>query len=252
MFNTIWTKGDSDFFSNLLALSFTAELCYDKKADMEKLKDRFESVTGGSYDAFMDMSLYHNRFDNEAEFEGGYNYGNRFFGQVLFWQDILGGLYDNQLYKRPMSEHYKSAAKKMKSYTGGVWNYLYRHAENVFNYLALKTEIAENIAPAYKRGDKEMLKKIATSLLPELIKITRITHESHREVWFKDNKAMNFAGIDIRYAGVAARCESAILLINAYLDGKISEIEELREERLDAGISGFRNYNVIATPVRRL
>jgi hypothetical protein len=71
-------------------------------------------------------------------------------------------------------------------------------------------------------------------------------------VWFKDNKAMNFAGIDIRYAGVAARCESAIMLINAYLDGKISEIEELREERLDAGIHGFMNYNAIATPVRRL
>ena len=252
MFNTVWTKGDSDFFSNLLALSFTAELCYDKDADTEKLKERFEAVTGGSYDAFMDMSLYHNYFDNEEEFEGGYNYGKRFLGQALFWQDILCGLYDTHLYKRPMSEHYKAAAKKMKSYTGGVWNYLYRHAENVFNYLALKTEIAENIAPAYKRGDKEMLKKIASKLLPELIKLTRLTHESHREVWFKDNKAMNFAGIDIRYAGVAARCESTIMLINAYLDGKISEIEELREERLDAGIHGFMNYNAIATITRRL
>ncbi len=253
MMTTIWSKGDSDWFSNLLPLSFTMELCYDKNADREKLKSRFEAVTGANFDAFWDMSLYHNYFDNPEEFEGGYNYGNRFFGQSLFWQDILLGQFDSQLYRRPMSAHYRDAFEKMcKRDVEGKWGYLYDHAINVFEYLALKTEIAENIAPAYKNGDKEMLAKIAGNLLPRFYEAAKRTHESHREVWFRDNKAMNWAQIDIRYAGVRARAKTAIMLINAYLDGEISEIEELAEERLNRGYHGFLNYNRFATPTQQL
>ncbi len=253
MMTTIWSKGDSDWFSNLLALSFTMELCYDKTPSKQKIKERFEATTGANYDFFMDMSLYHNYFDNPEEFEGGYKYHERFFGQVLFWQDILLGQYDNALYKRPMSAHYKAVFERMCKYPcEGRWAYLYDHAINVMEYLALKTEIAENIAPAYKNGDKEMLAKIAGSLLPRFYEAAKRTHESHREVWFRDNKAMNWAQIDIRYAGVRARAKSAIMLLNAYLDGEIEEIEELAEERLPRGFSGFMNYNRFATVTQHL
>ncbi len=253
MMTTIWSKGDSDWFSNLLPLSFTAELCYDKNADREKLKRRFEATTGASFDFFWDMSLYHNYFDNPEEFEGGYRYSSRFFGQVLFWQDILLGQFDAKLYNRPMSVHYKAVYERLCKFDiDGKWDYLYDHALNVFEYLALKTEIAENIAPAYKRGDKEMLAKIAGDLLPRFYEAAKRTHESHREVWFRDNKAMNWAQIDIRYAGVRARAKTAIMLINAYLDGEINEIEELAEERLPRGFSGFFNYNRFASITQRL
>ncbi len=253
MMTTIWTKGDSDWFSNLLALSFTAELCYDKAPSKEKIKARFEATTGGNYDFFMDMSLYHNYFDDPEEFEGGYKYHDRFFGQVLFWQDILLGQFDANLYARPMSEHYRAAYEKMIKYPiEGRWDYLYDHAINIFEYLALKTKIAENIAPAYKNGDREMLLEIAGNLLPRFYEAAKRTHESHREVWFRDNKAMNWAQIDIRYAGVRARAKTAIMLLNAYLDGEIDEIEELAEERLKRGFSGFMNYNRIATLTQKL
>lgn len=252
MMTTIWSKGDSNWFSNLLVLSFTAELCYDRDADMKKLRERFEAVTDADFDAFWDMSLYHNRLDNLSEFEGKQNYGNRFFGQSLFWQDILGGLFDARLYERPMSAHYKAAAEKYSGYKSEKWGYLYSHVKDTLDYLAVKTEIAENIAPAYKRGDREMLSKIADELLPKLIEVTKRTHKSHRTVWFKDNKSSNFAALDIRYAGVAARAETAIMLIKSYLSGEIDVIEELAEVRLNKGISGFMNYHRISTPTQLL
>ena len=76
---------------------------------MEKLKRRFEAVTGGSFEAFFDMALYHNDFKNPEEFEGRYGHHKRFFGKPLFWQEMLAGLYDYDLYNRPMSAYYKEA-----------------------------------------------------------------------------------------------------------------------------------------------
>ena len=252
MMTTIWSKGDSDWFSNLLVLSFTAEFCYDKDVNMQKLRERFEFVTGGDFDAFWDMSLYHNRFDNVEEFEGRSKYGNRFFGQALFWQDILSGMYDEHLYKRPMSSHYKAAAEKYTKYKSDRWDYLYSHVKNTLDYLAVKTEIAENIAPAYKNGDRAMLTKIADELLPKLIELTKRTHAGHRVVWMRDNKSFNFACEDVRYAGVVARAETAMILIKSYLSGEIDEIEELAEERLHKSLSGFMNYQRVSLPTQIL
>ena len=247
---TIWSKGDSDWYSNLLPLSFTAELCYDKDADMEKLRKRFEATTGGSFDAFWDMSLYHNYFDDQSEYEGGHNYHNRFYGQILYWQDILSGLYDNTLFGRPMSQHYKKSLEKYSKYSGGKWDYLYSHVRLTLEYLAIKTEIAEKLHPAYQSGDKETLKYISNTLLPAFIDVAERAHMSHRAVWFRDNKSSNFAAIDIKYGGVKERAKTAIMLLNAYLNGEIDVIEELEEVRLHKGFSGFMTYRRFATPTQ--
>ena len=58
---------------------------------------------------------------------------------------------------------------------------------------------------------------------------------------------MGWQNLDIRYAGVVARCDTAIEQITDYLDGKISKIEELEEERLNKWLSGFVQYSDIAT-----
>ena len=43
---------------------------------------------------------------------------------------------------------------------------------------------------------------------------------------------MGWSNLDVRYGGVAARCDTAVYLINHYLDGKDVVIEELEQERL--------------------
>ncbi len=243
---TIWSNdnAESDLFADLFGLSFTAELAYDKDADKEKQKARFEACTGADYDAFYTMSLYHNKFEGE-EYP---KYSARFLGKPLFWQDIMEGLYDTHLFERPMSGHYKACAEKMSKHVGGKWNYLTEYAYRVFDYLATKTEIAENLVPAYKRSDKEMLRKISCELLPLLKEKTNAVHEIHKAAWFKNNKIIGWQNLDIRYAGVAARCDTAKYLIDLYLDGVCDSIEELEVERLRKGLSGFVHYSGIATP----
>ena len=243
---TIWNKGECDIFCNLLALSVSAELCYDKKPSMEKLKRRFEATTGGIFDAFWDMSLYHNDFSNPEEYQGHFGHHKRFFGKVIFWQDVLMGLYDYDIYNKPMSDHYYKASSKYKSYCGGRWEYMYRYVELTLALLAVKSEIAEKIRPAYISGDKETLTHIKDVLLPKLYELTEKTYQANKSAWMRDFKTISIKILNSRYGFMKERIVTAIELLGMYLDGEIDRIEELDEKRLKSRFFGFDGYNKIA------
>ena len=244
---TVWCNDNAecDTYANLFGLSYFAEICYDKDADKAKLKSRFEASTGGDYELFYKMSYYHNDFENGDDYP---SYSNRFFGKPLFWQDILGGLYDKRLFDKPMSKHYEMAREVYRDKESDErFGYLYEYAYRTFDYLATKTYIAERLEPAYKSGDKDMLRELKDKYLPALKEKCAALHACHKAAWFRNNKVIGWQNLDIRYAGVGARCDTAIMLIGDYLDGKIDKIEELDQERLYKGLSGFIHYSGIAT-----
>lgn len=244
---TVWRddNAECDIFANLYGLSFFAEMCYNPGATEEQLKSRFEATTGGSYELFYKMSYYHNDFENTLDYK---SLGEHFFGKPLFWQDVLEGLYDSHLFKKKMSGHYAETAKLYQNKEkDGAWGYLYEHAYRALDYLATKTYIAENLVPAYKAGDTAALKALAETYLPLLKEKTERVRLSHRAAWLKNNKPFGWQNLDVRYGGVIARCDTAILLITAYLNGEIDRIEELDEPRLHKGLSGFVHYSNIAT-----
>lgn len=245
MMTTIWCNDNAecDLFANLFGLSFTAEMCYNENPSDEDYRNRFEFCTGGGYDAFYNMSQYHNVFNDDTEYE---NFNDRFYGKPLFWQDILEGLYDTHLYEKPMSAHYKAQAEKMATYNG-KWNYLYEFAKLTFEYLAVKCEVSEKIAPSYKKGDKETLSYISNTLIPKLLDAVSAVHKAHKETWFKNNRVHGWSNLDIRYGGVFARCETAKMLIDSYLAGEIDIIEELETQRLHKPLNGFAIYNSMVT-----
>ena len=176
------------------------------------------------------------------------SFSSRFLGKPLFWQDIMEGLYDTHLFKKPMSGHYEKCAKLFVSYQQVDWWHLYDFAYKVFDYLAIKTKIAENLVPAYKEKNTEMLAEISRVLLPALKEKAIAVHQAHKRNWFKSYKAFGWSNLDVRYAGVAARCETAQLLIEEYLSGKTDKIESLEEERLYKGLNGFVHYSSISSP----
>ena len=241
---TVWLNDNAecDLFANLFGISYFAELCYDKDASEEKRRARFEACTGGLYDAFYAMSYYHNRFGEGIEYKP---YSGRFFGKPLFWQDILDGIYDARLQKNPMSDHYAAAAEQMKQYSGGPWDYLYDFAYRVFDYMALKTRIAETLVPAYKAGDREAMREISEVLLPSLKEKIIAIHAAHRRMWMDHCKAFGWRGLDERYGGVPNRCDTAKMLIDSWLAGETDRIEELEEPRLASGLGGFTRYTSI-------
>lgn len=251
MMTTLWLddNAECDIFANLFGLSFVMELCYSKNEPAkETLKERFETCTGGNYDAFYLMSKYHNKFSEGQTFN---HFHERFMGKCLFWQDILQGTYDANLFSQPMSDHYEKCAKEMSTYTG-KWDYLYDFGVKVFNFLAIKCRIAQKLYPAYQAKDKETLKDISENLLPKLKDATVTLHQTHRDMWFNSYKTIGWSGLDLRYGGMINRCDTAKLILDNYLSGKTDFIEELEEKRFHKDVTGFSKYHYITYPVSNI
>ena len=62
-----------------------------------------------------------------------------------------------------------------------------------------------------------------------------------------NNNIIGWQNLDTRYGGMASRCDSAVMLLTAYLNGEIDKIEEIEEPRLWKGLSGFIHYSSINT-----
>lgn len=234
MMMTSWSS--CNLYANLLGLSMGAELCYQADAPEAHRKERFEACTGGSYDAFMRMSNYHNKFTENDVYP---DFNQRFLGRAIFWQDILEGLYEEYLIGRPMSGFYRENAEAMKQYHGGKFDSLYRLTEKVFEHLAAKSEVAETLVKAYKAGDKATLTHISNDLLPLMKEQLEQIRVMHREQLRKLCKTITFGEQDFRYGGLAARCETSKLLIDEYLNGVTTRIDELEEPHISKSLSAF-------------
>jgi hypothetical protein len=136
----------------------------------------------------------------------------------------------------------------MKGYKNKKWQYLYDFAYRVFDFLSLKALIAEQLVPAYQNGDRDALAHIAHTLLPNLKKKTAAVHKAHKAVWMSKRNMLGWSNLDIRYGGMAARCDTATQLIHAYLEGKISAIESLEEQRLHKPLTAFPAFSKISSP----
>lgn len=245
---TMWGAHDGTFEATYLGLQLFAEHMYHATVSTEHLKKRFEFCTGAKFDAYMDMSQYHNIFEEGKE----YFWNDRFVGKQLLWQDVLEGLSDDMLFHQPMSAHYEKYAEKFRVYAADQtdkFHDLYQFALDTFECLAIKCFIAERLKPAYDAGDKDFLRKAADEHFPLLIEKLDKMHAQNRKMYLKEKKAFSWAGHDLRYGTVKARSETAILRIRAYLDGEITEMEDLAAERLPIRGSAFRKYIDMAMPI---
>ncbi len=238
---TVWSDDNAEcnLFSALLPLSHFAERVYGTESD-EELKARFKFVTGAEYDEFFTLSLYHSKFERE-EYP---DYTERFVGKAFFWQDIMEGFFDDKLFKDPMSAHYRECAERMRSFArrADKWKALYEYAALVFEYLWTKTQIAERLVPSYKAGDKKALSEIKDTLLPLLLERTKAVHRAHRTWWMSYNKPFSWGVLDVRYGGMAARCECAMEQIGEYLSGAVKTLPELEEPRLPRNNTSINRF----------
>lgn len=226
VFATLWGDDgcETNYFLSLLGLQMYAEYAYSQDEPAgEQIKKRFEFVTGADYNAFMDFSKFHYIKPNTEP-----------MGKKYLHQDILMGLADYELYEEPASGHYYKMAGVYKEYTAkaGKWSEYYKYAYRLFDTVALKCDIAENLRKAYHEGNKEYLEKCANELLPVLSGKVKDLRETHRAQWHGTFKPFGWEVIDIRYSGIIGRIDSAVYRIREYLSGNIGKLEELEEARL--------------------
>lgn len=230
---TVWSYGTTIYQNALLELCRYAEYTYGD--DDKNLKERFEFVTKGDYDAFLKMSNFHAMYDSGKDYDA-LPYDFRFEGNKIYNQDTMLGVLDETLIKEPRSIFYA----KMADYYRGVvetneapeWDFLYRYTLAIFEYMAAKSEIGETVTVAYKRGDRVQLVRIAEVLAPTLYEKAeeiRKYHFVHKERYLRP-----FAWqTQIRSYG--AKKEDALFCqqrVRDYLSGKLDSLPELEEVRL--------------------
>ena len=251
---TAWgdNGAETNIFSGLLGLQLYAEHGYSYELDMEKLKKRFKFCTNGDYDSFIDIS-------NMDKLPGKDDDPDNIFNpsKYMLWQDILMGLFDKDLEGTDIYNHYSKLEENMKRHASlnKEWRDIFYVQQKLCAVLKSKGDIGNRIKKYYDKKDITSLDDIANKELPELYKRVNDLKAAHRDQWLKTYKPFGWEVLDIRYGGVLARIETAILRINDYVEGKIDRIEELEEERLyfdgmkekDLDLPVCTQYNRIAT-----
>ena len=243
---TVWCNDNAECetFTNLLSLSYFAELCYNRDEDADLFKRRFEAVTGGDFELFSKLSYYHCDYENDPVIT---HRDKRFLGKSLFWQDPIQGIYELELSKQPRSGHYAFAAEQYSGEHSGKWSYIYDFAYTVMSYLEKKTYIAENLRELYLADDKDALRHMAREEIPELQRRLKRLHSEHKRIWHKNNKSFGWQNMDTRYAGLYARCDTLIEYLEAYLSGELDSIPELAEKRLPLSYHAYITYQRATT-----
>lgn len=231
---TLWQDdgAENNHYTGLLGLQLFAEHGYAEKLDLEKLKRRTEFCTGVAYEAFMALS--------ELDQTPGTNRVDRWPANVskyALWQDPLLGLFDKDLEDIDLSSHYKRLKQKLEPYlseTGKPYttDSILSVALKLCHVLCLKGDLGNRLKAAYDLGNVKELCRLAEEELPDLHQRIGQLRSVHRDQWFRYYKPFGWEVLDLRYSGLMGRIESSTQRIMDYVEGRISAIEELEEERL--------------------
>jgi hexosaminidase len=226
VFATTWGGYGSEchIYATLLGMQLFAEHGYAEGLDQDKLQRRFEFCTGACYDDFINI-----KYLDEIPGAGS---GNA--SKFLMYQDLLMGLFDKHLEGVPLSEHYAQLTQTLQAGCGrnGQYNMLFEYVSRVSRVLSSKAEMGLRLTQAYRAGDREALRHLADTELPELAARVKNLRDCHRDQWLALYKPFGWDVLDMRYGALLARIDSAITLVGMFLDGRLSQIEELDEERL--------------------
>ncbi len=230
---TVWSyAGVAPYITSLLEMQRYAEHAYNDNSD--RLKERFEFVTGASYESFIRMSDFYAMYlEGDIDYDS-MHYNARFSGKMFMWQDIMLGVADHEVYKAPWDAHYANVRDLYKPYIDRAdkWQDLYDFCYSLMDFMSTKCYIAKRLAPAYKEGNHALLREIAKVQLPLLIEKTEKLSLARTMLWEQSAKPFGMEEPDMMLGTVAQRCKSAKRRLERYLNGEVACLEELEEERL--------------------
>lgn len=239
--------------SVLPVLSLYAESCYAGQTDEAWISERMYACTGESYEDFLLLDLPNLTPDNPAP--GRVSVGP---AKYLLYQDAMLGIYDRHVDPDTYPRHFAEATQKLseaaeRSAGCGI---VFETLSRLCLVLEDKSSLGVELTVAYKGEDRETL-KLLVKKAEDIAQKTDEFRKTMRRQWFAENKSFGWEVLDIRLGGVCARLESVRQRVTDYLEGRISCLEELEEERLvlDERINpGYRtlplsdnNWKLIAT-----
>ena len=228
-FMTMWGDNGAECsrFAALPGLFFVSQ--YAKGiTDEEKIKAKFKSMFGISFDDFM-------LIDSPNDFAPGETNPKCPKNPVkyMLYNDYFVGHFDctvaegGREHFAECEQHLAEVAKKSRKY-----GYLFDNAAKLCAVLKNKYDIGVKTRKAYKEGNKEELLRLANEEYAEISKALTAFAKSFEKQWMLENKPYGFEVQDARLGGLMKRTDSCRRRLIDYVNGKVSSIPELDEEIL--------------------
>lgn len=230
VFATMWgdNGAETPLTTSLPVLQLFAEHMYNESVDRDRLKTRFRFCTGAAFDDFMRL----NQFD-ETPGVSKENLHESNPSKFLLWQDILIGLYDENIKGLSLGEHYKEMIPGLESAkkANPEFTLLFDFYGQLAKVLGTKADMGIRVKELYDAGDKKGMKLLINEVRDLKSDMTALRNR-HRELWFSMNKPFGWEVIEIRYGGVITRLDTVEYRLNAWLEDKVAKLDELEAERL--------------------
>lgn len=233
---TLWGDDSTEtpMYSILGPVILCAEFGFGELPDESRIKERFEFLTGCSYEVYQQLGKFEILTEGMNEQKVGSNPA-----KGLFWQDLLLGLYDGQMEGVHYGAYYEKLAQSLageKKGGAGVWGeemarilaYYHVYAQT----LAKKADMGLRILEAYEKKDLDTLRMLAEREIPELAKLVEQNRVMREELWMQEGKIFGWEVIDIRYRAAIGRMDSVSKRILSYVNGTVKSLPELEEKRL--------------------
>ena len=166
--------------------------------------------------------------------------------KYLLYNDFMIGLLD---YNTPdhAGEIYKTLLPKLQILANkeSKYSYLFQSYEALCRVLVNKATFGKRLYKAYQEKNFETLQQMMGEI--EVIREhLKQFYSIYRKQWMKENKGFGFEVIDVRLGGMLGRIDTVIDTINNYISGKMEQIYELEEERLEYFCNRLKGNEVYA------
>jgi hypothetical protein len=232
VFMTMWGDdgNECDQFSALPGIQQFCELAFDPQATMDDVARRFRAVCG------CDMAPWVHASDiNTVPLVKVPERSHTNTAKILTWQDPLLALVDAHIAERMnLAPHYRALADELAAAAkeGGLANRL-TYPALIANLLAWKVNLRQNLAAAYRAGDRRAMRKLVDTDLRQTHAALEKLWKHHRALWMATNAPYGWEVIEHRYGGLLARLATVRERLEAWIAGKPGDIPELREKILN-------------------
>jgi hypothetical protein len=195
--------------------------------DESVIKAKFKRLIGIDFDDFI-------KLDDINMVKGDEDIHQIPTPKYALYSDCFAGFLDVTM-KEGGSEYFASLSKELASIAkkSRKYGYLFDTQAKLCDVLAIKYELGIKTYNAYKRGDREELRRLANEDYAKLIPLVERFARALEKQWFTENKPFGFDVQDIRIGGVIKRLSSCRRRLLDYANGKIEKIDELEIDRLD-------------------
>ncbi len=230
VFTTLWGDDgmECDLRSALPGIQEFAEYAYHDRIDPDAMALRFLGATGNHYkdwvaaaaiDILPGAKPLPTRPSNVSKW--------------LLWNDPgLPHLRPEVDFCDPVA-HYATIAQSIRALTQSNRDHLsLDRIAQLADVLAVKVDLRNRMADAYRQGNREELQSIAATVIPDLLQAIEQLWKLHRSVWHRDFKTFGWETIEGRYGALLLRTRTLGDRLQQYLDSTISSLPELEVDLL--------------------